>query len=458
MKLIKYTFAVIFAFTLLFSTVLAGDEGGVQIKDYEIPNDSSLPILSDYAMLYDESEGRVLYKKGDESDGGEYIPPVLEPASTVKLMVGIIACEKWGHDLSRSVTVTKEMLEGKEGLSMYIEPGEVWTLYDLICATVMYGANDACLILVRHEGGTVSDFLQLMNAKAASIGCTNTYYKNVTGLHADGAVTTLEDMIKIAAYASDIPQLIKITSLDKHTVAENATTPQRTVLSRNHLVSKFRDTRYYTEGVTGLNFGSTDETGEILIVSSEYSGKKYFIALFGGYETEKDENGNTRQTVFDDAVYLINYAKEAFGYTDLIDTGRIVAEIPVLYNITIDRVSLAPSSSVSLFLPKDIDIEEDIKYSVIVYDTELAAPVIEGQTAGEMVLYYLGEELCRIPLVTTSAVAQSKLLYTLDRIEEFVLSTKFFVFVGSVILLSVIYVTVNALLRGRRKRRRKRLR
>lgn len=448
-SLTKVLLSCLSAILIFSSTLSASSE--IVVSDYEIPIDDTLPILSEAVLLYDETEDRILYRKGDENAR-------FSPASTVKLMIGIVAMEKYKDQLDRKITVTAEMIRDKEGLSMYIEPGEVWSVYDLIAATVMYGAGDAALILAVNEGGTANEFIAELNEKAKDIGCTDTHFRNLSGLYIEGAYTTLEDQIKIASYASRIPELIEIAMLDKLTVAENETTPQRTILSRNLLVSRYGNPKYFTEGVTGLNFGSTEETGEVLIVSSEFSGKKYFIAIFGGYTLPAEGDEKADQTVFEDAVYLLDYAQTAFGYMDVLDTGRIVAELPVLFNTTEDHVTLVPSSTVSLFLPKNTDIEAEITTITILYETELHAPVVEGQVAGELKLYYRETELCRVPLITTSAIAQSKILYGLYRIENFVLSMEFLIFVSAVVLLSVIYVLVSAIVRGRKKNRRKRLR
>lgn len=435
---------------LCAETEAPGAEENVVINDYDIPLDDTLPINTKYALLYNADEKRYLYKKQDDA--------LIEPASTVKLMLGVVAFELYAGRFDEEITVTKQLLEDKEGLSVYIEPGEVFTIRQLLYIVLMYGANDAAMILARLYTGNVNDFILLMNDYAARLGCENTTYRNVTGLHADGATTTLADIIRIAVYAEALDGFTDITSTARYSIPSSNTTKARTILSRNALVSVYLDNRYKTSGVTGMSYGSTDEMGDCLVVSSEYGDVKYFIALMGGYETEADENGKTNMTVYTDAIYLLSYAQTAFAYTDVLDEKKIVAEVPVVYSSVTDYVSLVPTSSVTLFLPANVKVESEITTKTITYSDSLQAPVDEGQIAGEIVLYYNGGEICRVKLKTTASVARSKILYVLGQIKAFVLSVKFIASAGAFVVLLVAYILIKAAVRGGKKRRRRKLR
>lgn len=417
----------------------------VQVSDYVIPADESVQALSTNAALYCEDRQQYMYTKGANE--------LINVSALAKLMTGAVALELYRDRLNEEVTMTRELLEGVEGLVIYLEVGETVTVNDLLHATLMGGANDAAMVLARLYTGNINDFIDLMNEKAKTAGAVNTTYKNVTGLHAEGMTTTLYDQIKIARYAAGVEGLTDITSKDKYIIPKTKYTTTRTVLSRNHLVSTYRDTRYKTEGVTGLCYGSTDESGDVLLVSAVRGGMTYYMAFYGGSVSESDEI-----EVCYDAVSMLEYAEEGFGFVDVLSTKKLLSEVSVKYNSTTDTVGLVPEADVTLYLPLSLDVKNDLEYSVVVYSEELSAPVEEGQTEGMIIVSYEGQELCRADLVTKNPVSRNGILYMLDRIEEFTTSRRFIITVLAFILLLVVYVLISAVIRHRLKKRRRRLR
>ena len=227
----------------------------------------------------------------------------------------------------------------------------------------------------------------------------------------------------------------------------------RTILSRNHLVSTYRDTRYKTEGVTGLCYGSTDESGDVLLVSAQRGGMTYYMAFYGGGVSESDEN-----EVCYDAVSMLEYAEEGFGFVDVLSTKKLMSEVNVKYNSTTDTVGLVPEADVTLYLPLSLDVKKDLDYSIVVYNKELSAPVEEGRAEGQVIVSYEGQELCRADLVTKNPVSRNNILYSLDRIEEFTTSRRFIVTALIFVLLLIAYVLISAAVKHKMKKRRRRLR
>jgi hypothetical protein len=121
-------------------------------------------------------------------------------------------------------------------------------------------------------------------------------------------------------------------------------------------------------------------------------------------------------------------------------------------------VALVPEDDVTLYLPLDLDIEKDLEYNVIVYNEELSAPVSEGQAEGQVVVKYDGQEICRADLITKNPVSRNKILYVLDRIEEFTSSRRFIITLIIFVLLLIVYVLISAIVHHRMKKRRRKLR
>lgn len=420
------------------------DDDRIIPTGYIIPQDESVTIRSRNALVYSEYDDRYLFAKNDKE--------ALEPASTTKIMVGVMLFEKFAGSFDTEITVTKDLLEGKEGLSVYLEEGEVLTLRQLLTILLMHGANDVSTILahyymkdVESDRDDLEAFAALMTERAKQLGCENTVFKNVSGLHAQGAKTVLSDIIIIAKHAASLPGFTEMTSTDRLTVGSHI------ILSRNHLVSSYMTPLYKTPGVTGMNYGSTEEMGECLLTSAEYDGKRYFIIIMGG----RNDSETGRQTEYDDTIKLLEYARTGFEYKDVLKKGVIITQADVRFSTTTDKVSLVPAKTVTMYLPVGADLKEEITFRTVVPETELDAPVAQGTEAGEIIVMYNGDEVCRVPLVTASSIVQSRILYTLDRIENFVKKPVVIASIIAFFVILTIYVLIKAFAINRRKKHKR---
>ncbi len=165
-----------------------------------------------------------------------------------------------------------------------------------------------------------------------------------------------------------------------------------------------------------------------------------------------------RKVEFDDAIYLRNYAKTAFGYIEVLRKGTVKTQVKVLFGSTSDTVTLIPTKSVTMFLPKNTNVEEEITYKTLVYESELKAPVREGDVAGELTVCYNGDDICKIPLVASTSVERSQILYLLDRTRAVVTSPGFIVSAVVFVILLFGYAIVKSAVIRRRQKKRKKLR
>ncbi len=457
-KTVSLILALLFVFSFAFRVFAASTDTAEETKEeedkiipteYDIPDDEKIAVASRYAMLYSEYDKRFLFSKREDE--------LVEPASTTKIMVGIMIYEKFAGRLDTQITITNKLLEDKEGLSVYLEEGEIYTLRQLLTILLMHGANDVSTILShyymqdeQYDGNDLEAFAARMTKRAEEIGCKNTVYKNVSGLHAPGMKTILSDIIKVAVHAANIPGFLEMTSTDKLVIEKNGPTKERTILNRNRLISTFPTPQYKTAGVTGMNYGSTSEMKECLLVSAEYDGKRYFAVIMGGY-TDTDET----QVVYTDAKRLLEYARTGFKYFDVLKKGVIITQANVRFNSTTDVVTLVPSKTVSMYLPVGTDLKTEITYKTIVPEKTLDAPVAQGYEAGEIIVVYNDTEVCRVPLVTTNAVSQSRILYILDQLEQFVKKPIVIASFISFFVLLILFILIKSLIEGQKKKRKR---
>ena len=137
-------------------------------------------------VLVDLNTGRVIYSKDQDS--------VVTPASLTKIITVLLAVEsveRGEHSLDEIVTAGQDCRAGldEESSSAEIVPGEQMTFRDLLYCSMIQSASDACNVLASLIGGSIDNFVAMMNEKAAELGCKATHFVNPSGLPADGQVT-----------------------------------------------------------------------------------------------------------------------------------------------------------------------------------------------------------------------------------------------------------------------------
>ena len=154
--------------------VTAGDTG------------TGLASLSSYsAGLFDENGREVVY--------GKDLFTQRSPASITKIMTALVAL-KYGN-LDEQVTVTDIVNDIEYGSSVCdIHEGDVLSLRQLVYGLLIASGNDAAMMIAEHVGGSVDQFVALMNEEAAALGATDTHFLNPHGLTQEGHYTSVYDI------------------------------------------------------------------------------------------------------------------------------------------------------------------------------------------------------------------------------------------------------------------------
>ena len=200
------------------------------------------------AILMDADSGEVLYEK----DAGRR----MRIASTTKIMTALVVLEH--ARLTDTVTVTNDHMV--EGSSMYLKPGEVVTVEELLYGLMLCSGNDAALALADCCGG-LDAFVQAMNEKAAALGMKDTSFANPNGLDDENHYSTARDMAVLAAYAAENPTFRRICS------TKTATVGGRSMTNHNKLLRQI-------EGCIGMKTGYTKAAGRTLVSCAERQGRR----------------------------------------------------------------------------------------------------------------------------------------------------------------------------------------
>ena len=196
-------------------------------------------------VLMDQTTGRVL-------SGKNYNKPMLI-ASITKIMTCVIAIES--GKLDNKVVVDDVILKAY-GSGVYIEIGEELSLRDLLYGLMLRSGNDAALMVSKYVGGSVDNFVKMMNDKANAIGMKNTSFVNPSGLDDDGGnYSTAYDMALLTRYAMKYDEYRKIVGTKSYTIKTN----KKTYVWKNK--NKLLSEEYITGGKTGY----TDKARRTLV-------------------------------------------------------------------------------------------------------------------------------------------------------------------------------------------------
>jgi len=195
-------------------------------------------------VLYERNSGTMLYTWNP--DGRIY------PTSMVKLMTALVALEN--ADLEEEVTVTRKVLDQVPigTVSAELKVGEKITMRDLLYCIMVESANDASVVVANHIAGSAEAFVELMNAKAAELGCRDTQYSNVHGLHDEQTYTTARDICRITEAGLQNETFRTMFRTVKYTVAPTNKSPEgKNITTTNHMMNE-RNLRYYDPWSLGV--------------------------------------------------------------------------------------------------------------------------------------------------------------------------------------------------------------
>lgn len=372
------------------------------------------------------------------------------PTSTVKIMTGILAIENLSERLDENITVTSSMLSAVSGNNIGLAAGEIVTIDSMIRALLVNGANDAAYVLAHTVSGSTEEFVTLMNTKAKELGAHHTHYTNPTGMHDENMYTTAEDTAQIAKYAYGLDLFMEATSSVRYAMPATNTSAARTLHNRNCLLSVYYDKNYYNDQARGMNAGSTPQGGHC-VVTAATDGELTYIAVVMGAETI---NGQIYSYI--NITNLLKWAFDSFTYTQVLSPEQIVCEIPVTLSTAVDYVTLVSTDTLRVYLPADVNVEEEIEISYSTNSKELQAPVYEGQVVGSVTAIYQGNILGTSQLVATTDVTRNDLLYGLYKIEQFTKSRFFIITLIAAVIFTLIYIFGTAILRQKKGKKRMR--
>ena len=301
-KLCAGLFALGMAFSLMLPTPVRAAEAAYGITTNAVPGwPQGADITSTAAVVMEESTNTIVYAKNMDQQ--------LFPGSTVKIMTTLLALEN--SQLTDSVTMTSTGVSGVTdgGANISAQLDEVFTMEQCLYAIMMVSANDIALQVAEHLGGSVEGFVQMMNARAAELGCTNTVFTNPTGLPDENQHTTAHDMALIMKAALKNESFRTIAGAPSYTISATNVSGGERVLTNNFSMMNAANAAYYQNCLGGRE-GFTEASGSTLVCGAEKNGVTLIaVVLQGASGTTGTEAGA-----------LLNYGFDNFQMLSLGDT------------------------------------------------------------------------------------------------------------------------------------------
>ena len=316
------------------------------------------------AILIDQASGTVLYEKNADQQ-----MPIASITKVMTLLLTFEAVHDGRLTMQTPVPVSEHAYH-MGGSQIWLEPGEQFTLDEMIKAICVSSANDAAVAVAELVGGSEPAFVQQMNARAAELGMENTVFHNACGLDTEGHLSTARDVsIMSRTILNTCPEVLHYTGIWTDTLRGG----QTQLVNTNKLLRRY-------SGITGLKTGTTSGAGVCISASATRDGLQ-LIAVVLGAPSSSDR--------FEAATTLLDYGFAAYRAVPL----PALQERPLQLKVKASAEDTVPLDYAALpetlLLPAENAGQLTAKLDL---PEALDAPVEQGQAVGK-VQVYCGEAL-----------------------------------------------------------------
>lgn len=346
------------------------------------------------AILVDEDSGTVLYEKNADARR-----PIASITKVMTLLLTFEALEAGKISLDDFVPVSEHAYH-MGGSQIWLEPGEEMTLNDMLKAICISSANDAAVAVAEYIGGSEPAFAEMMNARAAELGMTNTHFVNACGLDEPEHLSTARD---VAAMSREMllhhTEVRDYCSIWMDTLRGGATQ----LVNTNKLLKSY-------SGITGLKTGTTGKAGVCISASAERDGLRLIAVVLGA------ASGKER---FQAASTLLDYGFSHFESA----AAELPADAPLSLPVkrgTAESVALTYTAPERCLMPKG---ESSTLQIALDLPQKLAAPIRAGETVGTVKISNGSVELASYPVTAAQDVDALSFTYCLRRLAEGLLLT-----------------------------------
>lgn len=354
--------------------------------------EAKLDIASKSAVLMDASTGKVLYEKNPHEK--------LPPASVTKIMTLLLICEALedGKIKEEDDVQISENAASMGGSQIFLEPGEIQKVDTLVKSIAVASANDACVAMAEYVGGSMEEFVELMNKRAKELGMNDTNFVNTNGLPVDNHYTSAYDIALMSKELLSHKKISKYLTTWMDDVVVGKKQAKIGISNTNKLVKHY-------SGATGVKTGFTQQA-KYCLSASALRNNTHLIAVTLCAETSPIR--------FKDATNLLNYGFANYESVKICGAKDKVAKVKFEKGEK-ENVDLVAKDDLSVLIKKG-DKKDFQKKVEIKQDLKL--PIKKNTELG-VVKVYRGKELVgETKIINNEDINKASYLQMLRRIVD----------------------------------------
>lgn len=366
------------------------------------------------------------------------------PASLTKIITCMLVLENC-PDLSVQVTCKRECLDGlyaQNAATAGIVAGESLSIKNLLYCLMLPSAADAANILADYVGGSIDNFVVMMNDFVAKLGCKNTKFVNPHGLDTNpNGYTTANDLYKITKYALQNSTFKEITSTTRYDIEPTEKYPYTRYLHNTNKMMNPGIPDYYHKSVSGVKTGTTEKAGRCVITTASQDGYNYMLIVMGAPQYDIDNDNVEENVAFTESKKIYNWAFDNIELTKITNTTDVVTVVDVKYNSKTDHLRLLPAEELSALVPLGTE-SGSLIIRPIENETpkEVKAPVKKGDVIGKAEILYGENVVATVDLVAAEDVDLNIFLLIFGVIKDIFSTTIFKILFAIVAVLLIIYI------------------
>ena len=342
-----------------------------------IENVHAVPLLeAQGVVLMDGKSGEILYSQNADVQ--------YEPASITKVMTAIVVLENTNLDDKVTIGTNPPLVDGS---AIGIREGEVYTIEELLIAMLLESANDCAEALAEFVSGSNAEFGKLMTERAKELGCTNSVFKNPSGLHEEGHLTTANDMAKIMRFALNFDDFNRISRIISYQYVNHPYSDgtEKWATNRNNCYVDW--SQWYYENLYCGKTGWTPEANHTYVATAVKDDEVLVASFLNAYN---------KDTQYTSVGQLFNWGFDNFNSVKLFNKGDIVGE----YQIS-DNTSIPLLTNKDIYYTLSANEEQDITTAFNYADKDYSESSIKkGDVLFDATLIVNGEKYTTLELVS----------------------------------------------------------
>ena len=383
-----YKRALALLFVIISVVPLLAKPDPVQANPVPPANESGLETTAEAAVLMEPNSGKILWSKQPDKE--------LPMASVTKIMTMLLSVEavEAGKVKLTDKISTSDNAWNMGGSQIYLEPGEEMSMEEMLISIAVGSANDACVAVAEHLGGSEEAFVDMMNNKAKELGLSHSHFANTNGLPIENHYTSANDMAKILREALKYPLFVKTSSIYQYDLRGG----DFVLWNTNKLL------KWYDGTIAGKT-GWTNDAKYCLASAVERNGLRLISVVLGTQEPRSH---------FRESIKLFNYGFARYQAVNLDAKGVKVKTVNVGKGV--DRiVDIVTADTVSLVVPKGQD--KGFAKKITAPDI-IDAPVKKGDKVGKYTVTKDGKEVMQVDLIAVKSIPRASLLQQMYRVVE----------------------------------------